>query len=92
MNKFISSSFPPGGVGGVEDEEQRRDMDVGAHLNEAEFSLYFNSVVWVLFFQEDRIQMISGENFSQNESKARSRTNQNNKALELLISKSYPLI
>lgn len=44
-----------------------------AHLNKAEFSLYFNSLVWVIF-QEDRIQMISWEKFSQNASKASSRT------------------
>lgn len=77
MNKFVLPSFLPGGVGGVEDEEQSKD-DVEAHLNKAEFSLYFNSLVWVLFFREGRIQMLSRENCSHDESKARSRTNQNN--------------
>ena len=48
-NNFILSFFLPGGVGGVEVEEQRR-LGVEAHLNKAEFSWDFNSLVWVLFF------------------------------------------
>lgn len=36
-NNFILSFFLPGGVGGVEVEEQRR-LGVEAHLNKAEFS------------------------------------------------------
>jgi hypothetical protein len=55
---------------------------VEAQLNKAEFSLYFNSFVWVLFFQEDRIQMIFWGNFNHNESKETSRNTRRAKHLD----------
>lgn len=53
-----------------------------AHLNKAEFSLYFNSFVWVLFLREDRIQMIFWGNFNRNESEKTSRNTRKDKHLD----------